>query len=120
MLEDRCRPLYEIKATFFKDLAHPVRIRVLELLSTGQEVSVTTMLAEIGIEASHLSQHLSMLKRDQLVAAERRGSQVFYRLRYERMSEVLRASRELLMEMLGDSKVESSLVDELPPVGVRE
>ena len=51
-------PLYEVKANLFKGLAHPVRIRVLELLSAAPEVSVTEMLAATGLEASHLSQHL--------------------------------------------------------------
>lgn len=47
-------PLYEIKANLFRALAHPVRIRVLEMLvaasgSPGSgEVNVAELLAEIG------------------------------------------------------------------------
>ena len=55
-------PLYQAKAEFFKALAHPARIRVLELLSE-REHSVSEMLPEVGLEAAHLSQQLSVLRK---------------------------------------------------------
>ncbi|MET0932394.1 MAG: helix-turn-helix domain-containing protein, partial [Mycetocola sp.] len=61
------RPLYEIKANLFKGLAHPYRIRVLEILSGIDEAPVSLMISETGLEASHLSQHLSVLRRYGLV-----------------------------------------------------
>ena len=48
-------PLYEVKANLFKGLAHPVGIRVLELLSAAPEVPVADMLAATGLEASTTS-----------------------------------------------------------------
>jgi DNA-binding transcriptional ArsR family regulator len=69
------RPLYEVKANLFKGLAHPVRVRVLEVLAAaqarGETVSVADLIADTGLEASHLSQHLAVLRRHQLVAGER-------------------------------------------------
>ncbi|MGO1317122.1 MAG: ArsR/SmtB family transcription factor, partial [Cellulomonadaceae bacterium] len=56
------QPLHEIKAELFKSLAHPARVRALELLSDGER-PVSELLAETGMEASHLSQHLSVLRR---------------------------------------------------------
>lgn len=94
------RPLYEVKANLFKGLAHPVRVRVLEVLSAAPEVTVTDLLADTGLEASHLSQHLSVLRRHHLVVAERRGSLVFYRLAYPQIVDLLRAARSLLGEIL--------------------
>ena len=45
--EGRERPLYEIKANLFKALAHPARIRVLEILSANvTPTAVSTILAE--------------------------------------------------------------------------
>ena len=66
-------PLNEVKANLFKGLAHPVRIRVLELLASGDDVPVSTLIAETGLEASHLSQHLAVLRRYHLVESARRG-----------------------------------------------
>ena len=100
MLSDVHRPLYEIKAGLFKGLAHPIRIRILEVLSAAAEVSVAEILAETELEASHLSQHLAVLRRNRLVLAERRGSLVFYRLAYPQVAELLRVARALLGEVL--------------------
>lgn len=93
-------PLYEVKANLFKGLAHPVRIRVLELLSAAPEVSVTELLAATGLEASHLSQHLAVLRRYHLVKGERRALQMFYTLAYPQVAELLSVARLLLNEIL--------------------
>lgn len=93
-------PLYEVKANLFKGLSHPVRVRVLEVLAAAPEVSVTELLADTGLEASHLSQHLAVLRHHNLVVAERRSSQVFYRLAYPQVADLLRVSRSLLVEIL--------------------
>jgi DNA-binding transcriptional ArsR family regulator len=52
------------------------------------------------MEPSHLSQHLAVLRRHHLVVAERRGSQVFYRLAYPEVADLLSVSRSLLVEIL--------------------
>ena len=51
-------------------------------------------------QASHLSQHLAVLRRHNLVVAERRGSQVFYRLAYPEVADLLAVARGLLVEIL--------------------
>lgn len=99
-LSDAHRPLYEVKANLFKGLAHPFRIRILELLSDADEVSVAQLGEETGLEASHLSQHLSVLRRHRLVVSERRGSHVYYRLADRRTAEMLAVARALLLEIV--------------------
>ncbi len=88
-------PLYQMKADFFKTLGHPVRIRVLELLSE-RERSVSEMLTEIGIGAASLSQQLSILRRAGLVAARRDRLSVTYELTSPRVAELLAAARAIL------------------------
>ncbi|WP_119697440.1 ArsR/SmtB family transcription factor [Microbacterium halotolerans] len=106
------RPLYEIKASLFKGLAHPLRIRILELLSESEELSVGFLQRETGLEASHLSQHLSVLRRYRLVTSERRGSHVYYRITGERVAEMLTVARALLLDVLSEdgSRLEGALV----------
>jgi len=113
---DERRPLYEIKANLFKGLAHPYRIRVLEILSANDEASVTEMLADMGLEASHLSQHLSVLRRYGLVVSERRASVVYYRLALPQIAELLRVARVLLGEILTDADSQRALVESLPAI----
>lgn len=109
-------PLYEIKANLFKGLAHPYRIRVLEILAASQEVSVTTMIHETGLEASHLSQHLAVLRRYGLVSSQRRASVVYYRLAFPQVAELLRVARQLLSRVLDVSQERLTSVRALPRI----
>ena len=116
MLSDPNRPLYEVKAGLFKGLAHPIRIRILELLSSAPEASVTDLLNEIELEPSHVSQHLAVLRRNRLVVSERRGSLVFYRLAYPQVADLLRVARALLGEILETTQQQLIERDQLPAI----
>ena len=59
-------PLYQSMADFFRTLAHPVRIRLLELLGEGPRV-VRDLLDDVGVGASSLSQQLAVLRRAGIV-----------------------------------------------------
>jgi DNA-binding transcriptional ArsR family regulator len=99
-------PLYEVKANLFKGLSHPVRVRVLEVLAASDEVPVTELLRDTGLEASHLSQHLAVLRRHNLVTGQRRGSQVYYRLAYPQVADLLAAARSLLVDILETTRAQ--------------
>lgn len=92
-------PLYQLKAEFFKTLGHPVRIRVLELLSE-REHAVAEMLPEVGVEPASLSQQLAVLRRANLVVTRREGSHVYYRLTHPQTVELLRVARGILSGVL--------------------
>ncbi|WP_406186299.1 ArsR/SmtB family transcription factor [Streptomyces sp. NBC_01006] len=103
-------PLYQLKAEFFKTLGHPVRIRVLELLSE-RERAVAEMLPEVGVEAASLSQQLAVLRKANLVITRREGSNVYYSLTHPQIAELLRVARGILsgvlegqVELLADLK----------------
>ncbi|GAA4058396.1 MULTISPECIES: helix-turn-helix transcriptional regulator [Agromyces] len=120
MFSDASRPLYEVKANLFKGLAHPLRVRVLEVLaSSAGETPVSDLLEATGLEASHLSQHLAVLRNYGLVTAERRGNQVRYRLAYPQVADLLRVARALLAEVLQTTErqllEQSALPDLAPP-----
>ena len=63
-----------------KGLAHPARLRLVAMLSTG-ELCVCQLTAVLELAASTVSQHLSVLSRGGLVAERKEGKLVFYRLR---------------------------------------
>jgi len=113
---DAQRPLYEIKANLFKGLAHPYRIRILEILSQTEEASVAEMLEDTGLEASHLSKHLAVLRRYELVRSERRASTVTYRLAFPEVSDLLRSARQLLQGILHLDTDRAAAMDSLPEI----
>ena len=93
------RPLYQLKAEFFKTLGHPARIRVLELLSQ-RDHSVAEMVPEVGIEPTNLSQQLAVLRRAGLVTTRKEGSAVIYSLTSPVVAELLAVARRIMTEVL--------------------
>jgi ArsR family transcriptional regulator len=111
-------PLYEIKANLFKALAHPARIRVLEILSTNDgPTPVAEILTETDIEPTLLSQHLSVLKRHRVVTAQRVGNSVIYELAHPKISELLVIARTFLADTLGAQRDQIAALETLPPLG---
>jgi DNA-binding transcriptional ArsR family regulator len=98
-LQPMTAPLYQVKAEFFKTLGHPARIRVLELLSSS-EMSVGQLQQEIGLESSHLSQQLAVLRRAGLVATRKQGTTVFYSLSSPEIAEFLAIARGIITGVL--------------------
>lgn len=112
------RPLYEIKANLFKALAHPARIRILEILSASPEPTpVSEILAATEIEPTLLSQHLAVLKRHHVVSAERVGNAVYYVLAHPSIRELLVIARSFLADTLKARHLQLEALDALPPVG---
>ena len=70
-------PTSQLKAEFFKALAHPLRIRIIEALRFG-ELGVNELCARLGVEQSTLSQQLAILRARDMVTGRKSGNMVFY------------------------------------------
>ncbi len=71
---------YSAQAKVHKALAHPTRLFIVEELSF-RERCVQELTSMIGVEMPTVSRHLSVLKNAGIVEDDKRGAQVFYRLR---------------------------------------
>jgi DNA-binding transcriptional ArsR family regulator len=112
-------PLYEIKANLFKALAHPARIRTLEILSaSGRPTPVSEILAATDIEPTLLSQHLAVLKRHHVVNNRRVGNAVYYELAPPKISELLLIAPAFLPDTLTTRRDQLDALDSLPPLGI--
>lgn len=58
----RAQPLNAAKATLFKTLGHPARVRILELLREGEQ-PVGALQEALGLDSGGTSQHLAALRR---------------------------------------------------------
>ncbi len=72
---------YEARARVIKAMAHPARLIILDELAEHGERCVCELTELVGTDMSTVSRHLSQLKHAGLVADEKRGTMVFYRLR---------------------------------------
>ncbi len=96
-------PISELKAEMFRALSHPARIRILETLTLGER-SVGEMQPAIGIELSHLSQQLGVLRRAGLVTSRKEGQLVFYSIKDPLIAELLSVAKQLLIRSLTETR----------------
>ena len=94
-------PIDKLKAEFFKTLGHPARIRILELLAEDEH-SVGELMPKLGLESSHLSQQLAVLRRTGMVVARKQGNNVIYSMASKDMAELLLLARKVLTGLLTD------------------
>lgn len=71
---------YKVQARIFKALAHPARLFIVDELSHGERC-VCELTEKLGVAMPTVSRHLSQLTSAGLLEDEKRGAQVFYRLR---------------------------------------
>ncbi len=69
--------LANFKAEFFKALAHPVRIRILDCLRDGEK-GVNELSEALQIEQANVSQQLAILRVRNIVVGRKSGSNVYY------------------------------------------
>ena len=98
----RSDPVYVVKAQLFRVLGHPVRIRILELLSDGER-TVGDLQERLELDSSGTSQHLGALRQLGLLEARREGTSVYYRIKDPRVSQLLTVARQILTSALSDS-----------------
>ena len=72
--------LLERRAKVMKSLAHPSRLALVDALADGEKC-VCDLQTVVGADLSTVSKHLSLLKDAGVLASERRGQWVWYRLR---------------------------------------
>ncbi|HEX3458961.1 MAG TPA: metalloregulator ArsR/SmtB family transcription factor [Candidatus Baltobacteraceae bacterium] len=70
---------YVFKAEFFKALAHPLRIQILDALRAGP-ISVGELRERLGVEQSTLSQQLAVLRSRNFVRTQRAGTTIRYEI----------------------------------------
>jgi ArsR family transcriptional regulator len=111
----RSDPVYVVKAQLFRVLGHPVRIRMLELLSDGER-AVGDLQAELNLDSSGTSQHLAALRQQGVLERRRSGTSVYYRIRDPRVTQLLAVAKQILTSALSDSHaLLSDLADEPTP-----
>jgi DNA-binding transcriptional ArsR family regulator len=69
--------LANFKAEFFKALAHPIRIRILDCLRNGEK-GVNELSETLQIEQANVSQQLAILRARNIVVGRKSGSNVYY------------------------------------------
>jgi DNA-binding transcriptional ArsR family regulator len=107
-------PIYQVKAEFFRTLGHPARIRVLEILQGGER-PVNELIPEVGIEASHLSQQLGVMRRAGIIQSRKVGSNVYYSVGDPKLFELLDVAKRIITSSLAESQL---LLEQMEATGL--
>jgi DNA-binding transcriptional ArsR family regulator len=95
--------LQEFKADFFRALAHPLRIRILETLGSGER-TVQELQHALGLEQPIVSQQLAVLRSKKIVTTRKTGNAVQYALRDPLVSKLLAVARDIFNNHLAESQ----------------
>jgi len=91
--------LQAFKAEFFKALAHPLRIRMLEVLRHGER-SVQELQNALALDQSTVSQHLAVLRAKHVVVPRKEGTTVRYAYRDPLVGDLLDVARRIFNNQL--------------------
>lgn len=94
--------IQQFKADFFKALAHPMRIQILEALCTGDK-TVNELQTIVGSEGSAVSQQLSILRNKNVVQGMKEGTSVIYSLRDPLIQDLLAVAKRIFDNHLVDA-----------------
>jgi ArsR family transcriptional regulator len=92
--------LQTLKAEFFRALAHPLRIRLLEILVDRGATSVQELQQALRIEQPIVSQQLSRLRASGIVASTREGVVIRYAVTDPLLKDLLRVAKQILNRRL--------------------
>ena len=99
-------------AEFFKALAHPLRIRILDALQHG-EIGVNDLSEKLGVEQSTISQQLAVLRKSNIVEGRKEAQNVFYSVRDPAIFRLLDEAKRVFNNHLIDMR---DLLSQLTPL----
>ena len=107
--------LQRFKADYLKAMAHPARVRTLEVLRQG-EAAVADVQAQIDADVANLSQHLAVLRRAGIVSARKVGLHVLYSVRDTEVFTILDVLRGVFSQRVASMQTVLAADGGQPPV----
>jgi ArsR family transcriptional regulator len=95
--------LQVFKAQFFRALAHPTRIRLLEILVRGGR-TVQELQEALTLDQPIVSQQLAVLRNQGIVSAQKVGLSVRYTVRDPLVGDLLDVARRIFDNHLGNTR----------------
>jgi len=79
---------FDKTSSLLRSIAHPLRIKILNFIGENQPVKVNSIYNELKMDQSIASQHLRILKDNQMVTYKRQGKEVYYSLNIDQLSKI--------------------------------
>ncbi|WP_103680492.1 ArsR/SmtB family transcription factor [Alkalispirochaeta sphaeroplastigenens] len=104
----------EARAGVLKAMAHPTRIFIVDLIHRTGPRCVQDLSLQVGVDASTISRHLSLLKQAGILMDRKEGTTVYYSLGCDCIGEFMKGLEKVLLakQMRDNSLLDSLLRDE--------
>jgi ArsR family transcriptional regulator, virulence genes transcriptional regulator len=107
------RTIYELQAELCSALASPIRLHILDILSTGEKTS-TDLLEILAIPKANLSQHVAVLKDAGIIHSVKKGQFQYLSLSIPKIKDACALVRSVLVDKMAmEEKKNSELIREL-------
>ena len=91
------------QAEYFKALAHPLRIAIIESLRHG-ELTVGQIIQKFGVAQANASQHLAVLRHNNVITARKQGTNVYYSVTNSAIHKLLDTANEIFKNRLRETR----------------
>ncbi|HEY9245524.1 MAG TPA: metalloregulator ArsR/SmtB family transcription factor [Candidatus Methanoperedens sp.] len=98
------KKIYEMHAEICKVFTNPKRLEIINLLRDGEKtVNELTELA--GVPQANVSQHLTVLRQNNVVTTRRNGANIYYKIANPKILQACDLMREVLLEQLKENEM---------------
>ena len=97
--QDLQKEIYQFHAQVCQALSHPKRLEILDLLSEGEK-SLEGLSHMMGVSKANVSQHLSLMRQNNLLRTRKEGLRVFYRVANPKLLQAWAIMREVALEQV--------------------
>ncbi len=91
---------FDLSSSLLKALAHPTRLQILDILKSRHELCVCHIYEELALEQSNVSQHLKILKDQDILNSRKDGLKVMYSVKSPELFQILDIVKNILIDQL--------------------
>jgi len=97
------KKIYEMHAQICKVFTSPKRLEIINLLRDGEK-TVNDLAEKTGVLQANVSQHLTVLRQNNVVTTRRDGANVYYKIANPKILQACDLMREVLLEKLAENE----------------
>ncbi|SKC83333.1 ArsR/SmtB family transcription factor [Maledivibacter halophilus] len=95
---------FDLTSSFLKALAHPTRLKIIERLKDEDELCVCHIYEDLELEQSNVSQHLKILKDNNILTSRKDGIKVMYSIKHKEVLEIINLVKKALYSQLKEEQ----------------
>ncbi len=103
IMSDIEQRIFELHAEICKVLSHPKRLEIIEVLRGNKQLGVGELAARLKVTNANVSQHLALMRKQNIVKTQRQGNTILYSLANPKILVAYDALRKTLREQLESS-----------------